>query len=90
MRTMSRTFRFWLVLFAVGVVVFNAAGMDDYNILLFLISPMIWLHEGSRGVRSLGIPLAFYALSTVVIWFLAGWVLDTMVGRMKKIRNISE
>lgn len=78
-----KSFRFWLVLISLLVIAVNISGNDDYNILLAIISPLIWLYESSRFVRKADLPIAVVYLTTLAFWYLIGLILDRLVQRLR-------
>jgi len=84
---MLKQAKFWLPIVYAAVILFNVSGADDYNIVLFLTSPPLWLHEASVTVRSyVRIPLAGYYLITLLFWLIAGWGIDGIVNKLR-MRN---
>ncbi len=74
-----KSFRFWLILISILVIVVNVLGYDDYNILLAIISPLVWMYESFRFVREAGIPIVVVYLTTLGFWYLVGLVLDRLI-----------
>ncbi|KJD47457.1 hypothetical protein QD47_00435 [Paenibacillus terrae] len=78
-----KSFRFWLVLISCLVITVNITGYDDYNILLAIISPLVWMYESFRFVRKEDIPIAVVYFTTLVFWFFIGYILDRLIRRLK-------
>ncbi|MGG1617616.1 hypothetical protein ACIFQM_14505 [Paenibacillus sp. NRS-1782] len=74
-----KSFRFWLVIISILVIIVNVLGYDDYNILLAIISPLVWMYESFRFVREADIPIAVVYLTTLGFWYLVGLVLDRLI-----------
>lgn len=58
-------------------------GYDDYNILLAIISPLVWMYESFRFVREADIPIAIVYFTTLVFWYLIGYALDRLIRKLK-------
>ncbi len=78
-----KSFRFWLVLISCLVITINVMGNDDYNILLAIISPLVWMYESFRFVREADIPIGVVYLTTLGFWYLIGYVLDRLIRKLK-------
>lgn len=78
-----RSFRFGLFLISLLVIVVNILGYDDYNMLLAIISPLVWIYESFQFVRKADIPIAVVYFTTLVFWYLIGYVLDRLVKNLK-------
>ncbi|AET57974.1 hypothetical protein HPL003_06055 [Paenibacillus terrae HPL-003] len=78
-----KSFRFWLFLISLLVIVVNISGYDDYNMLLAIISPLVWLYESFQFVRKADIPIAVVYFTTLVFWYLIGYVVDRLVKNSK-------
>ncbi|MGG0823279.1 hypothetical protein ABE099_10395 [Paenibacillus turicensis] len=78
-----RSFRFWLSLLAVIVVIINFTQHDDYNILLALTSPVMWLAINFPAVRKIPFPTSLVYALTILFWFLIGLALDKIIRRLK-------
>ncbi len=83
-RSLMKSFRFWLVLISFVAIVVNVSGNDDYNILLAITSPLVWIYESSHFVRKADIPITGVYLTTLAFWYLVGFILDRL---LKKLRN---
>lgn len=81
---LMKSFRLWLVLISFVAIVVNISGNDDYNILLTITSPLVWIYESSHFVRKTDIPIAVVYLTTLAFWYLVGFILDRL---LQKIRN---
>lgn len=82
---MLKQAKLWLPAVYAAVILFNLSGADDYNIVLFLTSPPLWLTEASVTVRSIvRIPLAGYYFITLSFWFMVGWLIDFLVSKLNK------
>lgn len=55
-------------------IYFNASGLDDKNILLFLTTPPSWILEQF----SLGLPIQVFYILGLAFWFLFGWLIDNL------------
>lgn len=77
------SFRFWLVLISCLVITINITGYDDYNILLVIISPLVWMYESFRFVREANIPITIVYFTTLVFWYLIGYALDCLIRKLK-------
>ncbi|MDQ0048638.1 hypothetical protein J2T18_002938 [Paenibacillus polymyxa] len=78
-----KSFRFWLVLISCLVITVNITGYDDYNILLAIISPLVWMYESFRFVREADIPITIVYFTTLVFWYLIGYALDRLIRKLK-------
>ena len=78
-----KSFRFWLFLVSCIVTAINIAGYDDYNILLAMISPLVWMHEYFQFVRKAHIPIALVYFTTIGFWYLVGYTLDRLIRKSK-------
>lgn len=78
-----KSFRFWLVLISCLVITVNITGYDDYNMLLAIISPLVWMYESFRFVRQAHIPIALVYFTTLVFWYLIGYALDRLIRKSK-------
>lgn len=78
-----KSFRFWLVLISILVIIVNISGYDDYNILLAIISPLVWIYESFRFVREVDISIVVVYLTTLGFWYLVGLVLDRLIKRTR-------
>jgi hypothetical protein len=78
-----KSFRFWLVLISILVIIVNISGYDDYNILLAIISPLVWIYESFRFVREANIPIVVVYLTTLGFWYLIGLILDRLIKRTR-------
>lgn len=81
-------FSFWLTLFALGICLFNLAGHDDKNLLLFITSPILWLLEDyssffKRFISHQSLMWLFYFLN-VYFWCCIGLFIDSIVHASKK------
>lgn len=83
-RFLMKSFRFWLVLIPFFVIVINISGNDDYNILLAIFSPLVWLYESSLFVRKADIPMTVVYLTTLAFWYLVGFILDRLLQKLRK------
>ncbi|MBP1904280.1 signal transduction histidine kinase [Paenibacillus turicensis] len=83
MRKWLNSFRFWLTFLAVSVVIINFTQHDDYNILLALTSPVMWLAINFPAVRKIPFPTSLIYVITLLFWFLIGFALDKMIQRLK-------
>ena len=83
-RFLIKSFRFWLVLISFFVILVNISENDDYNILLAIFSPLVWLYESSLFVRNVDIPITVVYLTTLVFWFLVGFILDRLLQKLRK------
>ncbi|OMG45933.1 hypothetical protein BK140_29720 [Paenibacillus macerans] len=79
-----KSFRFWIVLIPFFVIVINISGNDDYNILLAIFSPLVWLYESSLFVRKADIPMTVVYLTTLAFWYLVGFILDRLLQKLRK------
>ena len=84
LRFLMKSFRFWLVLISFFVIVVNISGNDDYNILLAIFSPLVWLYESSLIVRKADIPITVVYLTTLAFWYLVGFILDRLLQKLRK------
>ncbi|ASR45334.1 hypothetical protein [Paenibacillus kribbensis] len=82
-----KSFRFWLVLISILVIIVNVLGYDDYNILLAIISPLVWIYESFQFVRKADIPIAVVYLTTLGFWYLIGYVLDRVIRKLKSVEK---
>ncbi|MGF7046747.1 hypothetical protein J2T13_001245 [Paenibacillus sp. DS2015] len=78
-----RSFRFWLILISVLVIIVNISGNDDYNILLTLISPLVWIYESFGFARKVNIPLTIVYLTDLGFWYFIGFFLDRWIIKIK-------
>ncbi|MFK4341344.1 hypothetical protein ABH897_001984 [Paenibacillus sp. RC73] len=78
-----KSFRFWLVLISILVIIVNISGYDDYNILLAIISPLVWIYESFRFVREADISIVVVYLTTLGFWYLVGLVLDRLIKKTR-------
>ncbi len=78
-----KSFRFGLALLSCLVITVNITGYDDYNMLLAIISPLVWIYESFQFVRKADIPVAVVYFTTLVFWFFIGYVLDRLIRRLK-------
>ncbi|MDQ0048983.1 hypothetical protein J2T18_003283 [Paenibacillus polymyxa] len=78
-----KSFRFWLVLISILVIIVNLSGYDDYNILLAIISPLVWMYESFRFVREANVPIVVVYLTTLGFWYLVGLVLDRLIKKTR-------
>ncbi|MFK4437458.1 hypothetical protein ABIA61_002814 [Paenibacillus sp. RC21] len=78
-----KSFRFWLVLISILVIIVNISGYDDYNILLAIISPLVWIYESFRFVREADISIVVVYLTTLGFWYLIGLVLDRLIKKTR-------
>ncbi len=78
-----KSFRFWLVLVSCIVIAVNLTGYDDYNILLAMISPLVWMYESFQFVRKAHIPIAVVYFTTIGFWYLIGYTIDHLVRKSK-------
>ncbi len=78
-----KSFRFWLFLISCLVITVNITGYDDYNILLAIISPLVWIYESFQFVRKADIPIAVVYFTTLVFWYLIGYGLDRLIKKLK-------
>ncbi len=83
-RFLMKSFRFWIVLIPFFVIVINISGNDDYNILLAIFSPLVWLYESSLFVRKADIPMTVVYLTTLAFWYLVGFILDRLLQKLRK------
>lgn len=81
---LMKSFRFWLVLISFVAIIVNISGNDDYNILLAITSPLVWIYESSHFLRKTDIPIAVVYLTTLAFWYLVGFILDRL---LQKLRN---
>ncbi|ALP37305.1 hypothetical protein ASL14_14995 [Paenibacillus sp. IHB B 3084] len=78
-----KSFRFWLILISILVITINISGYDDYNFLLAIISPLVWMYESFRFVREANIPMPVIYLTTLGFWYLIGLILDRLIKRTR-------
>ncbi|KFN12172.1 Uncharacterised protein [Paenibacillus macerans] len=83
-RFLMKSFRFWLVLISFFIIIVNISGNDDYNILFAIFSPLVWLYESSLFVRKVDIPITVVYLTTLVFWYLVGFILDRLLQKLRK------
>lgn len=79
-----KSFRCWLVLVSCIVIAVNLTGYDDYNILLAIISPLVWMYESFQFVRKTHIPIALVYFTTIGFWYLIGYVIDRLIRKSKE------
>ncbi|MMZ47806.1 hypothetical protein D1872_94590 [compost metagenome] len=82
-----KSFRFWLVLVSCIVIAVNITGYDDYNILLAIISPLVWMYESFQFVRKAHIPISLVYFTTIGFWYLIGYVIDRLIRKLKLAKN---
>jgi hypothetical protein len=85
-------FNFWLVLFALGICLFNLSGYDDKNLLLFLTSPILMALEDyssffRRYISDQMLIWVFYLLN-VFFWCCIGLTIDSIVHSSKRKKFI--
>lgn len=72
------------------VILFNASGQDDYNILLFVASPPFWVTESYWLKQLLGYrlepPLPLIMIGTWIFWIAVGYGMDWLIARRKAKR----
>ncbi|WP_028561932.1 hypothetical protein [Paenibacillus pinihumi] len=79
-----RTFRFWLVLVSLIIILIHLSGHDEYGILLMFSNPLIlWIYEASSAFRQAQIPVGYYYVTALLFWFLAGSLIDYLIKRIK-------
>ncbi|MEK5057537.1 hypothetical protein BK126_11065 [Paenibacillus sp. FSL H7-0326] len=78
-----KRFSFWLPLLSVLVCIFNAMGIDDYNILLVLTSPHLALLENipSIGRHLNGMTIIYFI--NVFGWLVIGLIIDLIINQFK-------
>ncbi|PYY29748.1 hypothetical protein [Paenibacillus illinoisensis] len=85
---MLKKFRFWLFFLSLLICVYNATGLDDKNLLLFLTSPhLLLLVDYSRYIRAIGneeIQMLIWYVINVIGWFLIGWLVDSLITKLKR------
>lgn len=86
-RFLMKSFRFWLVLISFFVIIINISGNDDYNMLLAIFSPLVWLYESSLFVRKADIPITVVYLTTLAFWYLVGFILDRLLQKLRKNKS---
>lgn len=65
------------------VIIVNILGNDDYNILLTLISPLVWIYESFGFARKVNIPLTIVYLTDLGFWYFIGFFLDRWIIKIK-------
>lgn len=78
-----KSFRFWLVFISALVIIINITGHDDYNILLALTSPVMWISINFPALRHIPFPISLTYVITILFWLLVGFALDRMIKRLK-------
>lgn len=86
-RFLMKSFRFWLVLISFFVIIINISGNDDYNMLLAIFSPLVWLYESSLFVRKADISITVVYLTTLAFWYLVGFILDRLLQKLRKNKS---
>jgi len=83
-----KKFRLWLLIFGIVICLFNATGLDDKNLLLFLTSPHLMLLEDySYIIRKIGnetLEMIIWYLINILGWFLIGWLIDIIIKKLKR------
>lgn len=79
MSKLLKSFRFWLILISAIVIIINVSGYDDYNILLALTSPVMWISINFPAFRQIPFPITLTYVITMLFWFLVGFALDRMI-----------
>lgn len=83
-----KKFVFWLTIMAIGICSFSFLGYDDKNLLLFFMTPPIWITETHWFVENFihpsNIPLRTIYIFTILFWMVLGIVLDAVA---KKFTN---
>jgi len=55
------------LLIGVAIVILNMSGNDDWNIILFLSSQLLWFTESRYGpIHPSDIPIFFYYISVII------------------------
>lgn len=69
------------------VVFINSGSVVDKNIILFLTSPFMWISETHWFVVNFMHPskiaISTHYIINAIIWFLLGFVLDSLLLRLK-------
>lgn len=81
----------WFPVAALIIIGFNAARLDDRNNLLFVISPLLWILKPFNSdipgwLHSSGIPTWSVYLTTLVFWFIFGWLVEKFLRRCRRSR----
>lgn len=83
-----KKFYFWLSMVYLLVIFLNLIGVDDKNILLFFTNPFGWIAETHWFVVNFthpsNIPLFAFYIIGLLIWFLAGLLIDKLIRKFKK------
>ncbi|MNJ65371.1 hypothetical protein D3C77_613800 [compost metagenome] len=82
-----KSFRFWFFIFAIIIISINATGNDDYGILLYFTNPLLWLRYSNTLITNANIPIVVVYLSSALVWYCGGWLIDTFIKKMKENRD---
>ncbi|OZM57591.1 hypothetical protein CIB95_04265 [Lottiidibacillus patelloidae] len=83
-----KKFSLWLSVFSILICIFNAIGLDDKNLLLFLSSPhLMFLEDYSHYIRKIDnytLQMIILYLINIFGWFLIGALIDIIILKLKR------
>jgi hypothetical protein len=82
---MLKRWTFWFACFSFAVIMFNLAGLDDKNLLIFLTNPLAWILENQPEWRSVTRNLIH--VSHLAFWTALGWAIDRGIREWKSRRS---
>lgn len=69
---MLKKANFWITIVYAAIILFNKAGLDDMNLLIFFSTPPLWILEQF----SLGFPMEFFYVIGLSFWYTIGLFID--------------
>ena len=73
MKKIFKTFTFYFVVIGVGIVLLNILGMDDINIFMIGLNPILNLLDDSKVIRD-------FMNSSSYMWHIASFITNILYG----------
>lgn len=95
MKRVIKTFTFWLIIISIIIIIFSIAGLDDKNILIIGLNPLMYILAYTEPFRSAvwvndSPSMLMYAIY-LVSFIICGGIIDSVIYSFKYIiKNIKE
>ena len=77
------------LLIGVAIVILNMSGNDDWNIILFLSSPLLWFTESRYSpIHPSDIPMFFYYISVIIFWLFIGILAEKLYKKILLLKKV--
>lgn len=79
---------FWMIIFSIFICIYNYLGYDDMNIIMYLVSPPLWLLNSWISTNypypSIQSLIIIY-ITTILFWLSLGIMIDKAIKKKKSI-----